>query len=164
MYLRDLAVYASGAARLPDGATARQFNESTHTPVEAYLALLPRRTVVLDDLAKVNVAVGPVERQRYFAALNIATIYWPWFNFESYCAWTRDKQQRRIAEVLHKALLHIARRTGSPTHWYEDAYGAFLQQRFPLPEISDFELRRRWGLLTPEEKRCSDKAKWRRVH
>src|SRR5262245_57579859 len=78
MYLRDLAVYAADAAVLLANYTLRDFNSSTHTPVEAYLDQLGRRKVVLGDLAKVNVEVGARRPggPTYFAALNsvVATL------------------------------------------------------------------------------------------
>jgi hypothetical protein len=156
MYLRDLAVSISDAAVLPEGRTAPEFNTGTHTPVEAYLDLLPRRKVVLGDLAKVNVVVGPRRPgdASYFAALNVAVLYWPWFDFDRYFALPKAEQQLRIVHVLHKALLRIARRTASSPAWFEAAYSQLLSKSFPLPELSEFELRRRWGLLSPREKRA----------
>ena len=77
MFLRDLAVYASDLAVMPQGWSQRDFNVSAHTPVEAYLDQLPRRKVMLDDLAKVNVHIGPRRAgdRPYWAALNVAIIY-----------------------------------------------------------------------------------------
>ena len=115
MLLRDLAVYASDLAIMPPGWSQGDFNVSAYTPVEAYLDRLPRRKVMLDDLAKVNVVIGPrpARDQPYWAALNVAMIYWPWFDFSRYFTLSRAEQQLRIIEVLHKALLRIARQTES---------------------------------------------------
>jgi len=152
MYLRDLALYASDEAPLSDNQRL-QINQSAYTPVEAYLAALPRRTVVLGDLAKVNVAVGPRGKsQAYWDALNVAIIYWPRFDFPRYFQLSRARQQLRILEVLHKALLNIARRTQSDRSWYDSAYVAMRQQSFPLPEIEEQELLRRWGLLPRKQR------------
>jgi hypothetical protein len=153
MYFRDLAVYASDDAHLPDKLEL-QFNLSTHTPVEAYLAALPRRQVVLGDLAKVNVAVGPRGGSLpYWDCLNVAIIYWPRFDFSRYIELSRAQQQLRILAVLHKALLNIARRTGSDCSWYDAAYEAVRGQPFPLPEIEEQELLRRCGLLPRKQRR-----------
>src|SRR5262245_46381676 len=143
MYLRDLAVGASTASAMPQGRTHLEFNVSCYTPVEAYLDLLPRRKVVLDDLAKVNVWIGkrPPKTQMYLSAGNVAVIYWPWFDFPRYFSLSRAEQQVRIAATLHKTLLRIAARTNSRRSWYVVAYSAFMAQTIPLPEISDFELR-----------------------
>jgi hypothetical protein len=156
MYLRDLAMYASKTVQMPTGWTHREFNQSTHTPVEAYLDSLPRRRVVLGDLSKVNVVVGPRPpgAPAYFAALNVAIIYRPRFDFGRYFLLSRGAQQRRVIEVLHRALLRIARRTGCETSWYEGAFAALRRTPFPMPELTDFELRRRWGLLQSHEKRA----------
>jgi hypothetical protein len=155
MYLRDLAVYASDAAEFPRGRTCRDFNMTTHAPVEAYLDLLPRRTVCLGDLAKVNIVVGPrpPAARSYFAALNVAIAYWPWFDFGRYFALSRAGQQRRVITVLHKSLLRIAKRTGSDPVWYEAAFAALGGMTFPLPEIMEYELRRRHGVLLSHEKK-----------
>ena len=161
MFLRDLAVYASDLAVMPQGWSQRDFNVSTCTPVEAYLDRLPRRKVMLDDLAKVNVVIGPrpARDQPYWAALNVAIIYWPWFDFSRYFTLSRAEQQLRIIEILHKALLRIARRTDSSQTWYHEAYSALTSQQFPLPEISDYELRRRWGLLSAKEVRAAKRRR-----
>ncbi len=161
MYLRDLAVWASDAAQMPAGCGRAAFNNSTHTPVEAYLDCLPRRQVVLHDFAKVNVALGPrPPKVRAFEDLDdVAILYWPWFDFSRYFRASRTKQQRRIIDVLHKALLRIASRTGSPTHWYHEAYEKLKQQPLPLPEITEDELRRRWGLLTDREKKAAKRRR-----
>ena len=154
MYLRDLAVYASDLAGFPQGFTCGDFNLSTHTPVEAYLESLPRRKVVLGDLAKVNVVIGPrlPGQKAYFAASNVAIACWPWFDFRRYFSLSREGQQCRIIAVLHKTLLRIARRTNSATGWYETAFAALARRSFPLPEITELELRRRTGLLSPRKK------------
>ena len=165
MYLRDLAVYASDLAELPRGRSLRDFNQSTHPPVEAYQDLLPRRKVVLDDLSKVNLVVGPrpSEHLPYFAALNVAIIYWSRFDFRRYFSLSREGQQRRVVEILHKTLLRIAKRTGSCKNWYEAAFTALKGTIFPLPQITEFELRRRWGLLSPREKRALKRPRRKRT-
>ena len=151
MYLRELSLYSSNVAALPYPHTSREFNAGTHTPVETFLDLLPRRKVWLGDLAKVNVVVGPrpAEASTYFEALNVAIIYWPWFKFPTYFALDRAAQQRRVVDVLYRALLRIAYRTESPTHWFESAFSELAATPFPLPEIPERELLRRWGLLSP---------------
>lgn len=159
MYLRDLAVYASRAAKMPPRRTFRRFNRSTHTPVEAYLDLLPSRKVILGNLAKVNVVVGPRPPgdKAYSAALNVAIVYWPRFDFGRYFSLSREGQQRRIVAVLHTTLLRIAERTNSATHWYRAAFSALSDKSWPLPELTDFELYGRWGLLLPHQKRGRDR-------
>jgi hypothetical protein len=155
MYLRDLSLYASDSAELPHLHTSREFNLSTHTPVEAFLDLLPRRKVWLNDLAKVNIVVGPRPdgTPMSFSALNVASVSWPWFDFTRYFSLDRSDQQRRILGVVHKALSRVARQTDSPMHWYDAARATLDGLIYPLSEISDFELRRRWGLLSPRERR-----------
>lgn len=139
----------------PPGKTARDFNQSAIAPVEAYLDALPRRKVVLDDLAKVNIVVGPkrVDERLYFAALNVAIIYRPRFDFCRYFSLSPSAQQRRIIEIVHKTLLRIARRTNSMTDPYQAALLTVKQRPFPLPSPSDLELRRRWGLVPRKRKR-----------
>ena len=70
-------VDASDLATMPQGWGLRDFNVSAYTPVEAYLDRLPRRKVMLDDLAKVNVQIGPrpAGDPPYWATLNVAIIY-----------------------------------------------------------------------------------------
>jgi hypothetical protein len=84
--------------------------------------------------------------------MNVAIAYWPSFDFGRYFYLSREGQQRRIVAVLHKALLRIAKRTNSATGWYETALAALLGMEFPLPEISELELRRRCGFLPAHEK------------
>ena len=57
MYLRDLSLWRIGCGPNAAGTDRLDFNGTTHAAVEAYLDLLPRRRVVLADLAKVNVVV-----------------------------------------------------------------------------------------------------------
>jgi hypothetical protein len=116
---------------------------------------------VLGDLAKVNVVVGPrpAAHRTYFAALNVAILYWPRFDFGRYFSLPRAGQQRRIVEVLHKALLGVARRTGSGRAWYDTAFAALMAAPFPLPEITEPELRRRWGLVLPHEKGAGERGR-----
>ena len=167
MFLRDLSVWASDDAKMPRGWCQGDFNLSTQTPVEAYLDLLPRRKVNLSDFAKVNVAIGPrpPDEEPFCDAIDVAVIYWPWFNFSLYFRLSRAEQQQRIVDVLYKALIRIAKRRGSSDIWYHKAYAELMRRQFPLPEISDFELRRRWGLLTEAEikalKRRSGKGRRR---
>jgi len=155
MYLRDLVLCASQLAVFPRGKTARDFNLSAIAPVEAYLDALPRRKVQLDDLAKVNIVVGPkrAAERPYFAALNVAIIYWQRFSFRQYFALSRTDQQEQIIKIVHQSLLRIARRTHAATDWYQAALLALKQRPFPLPELSEHEVRRRWGLLPRKRKR-----------
>jgi hypothetical protein len=154
MYLRDLSVYAEQSAEPPPGRTWRAFNKGTHTPVEAYLDCLPRK-VMLGNLAKVNVILGPrpPNEEAYSAAFNVAELYYPRFNFGRYFSLSRGQQQKRIAEILHKALVSITDRTNSDRTPFDKAYACVMCQSFPLPDITDFEMRCRLGLLSRAEKR-----------
>jgi hypothetical protein len=155
VFLRDLSVHASESRDGLKGRKERNFNLSTHTPVEAYLDLLPRK-VVLGNLSKINVILGPrpPDEEPYSDAFNVAMIYWPRFDFSQYFSLARAQQQKRIATILHKALLRIAHRKKADPAPFETAYSSLMQQPFPLPEITDFEMRRRLGLLSRAEKRA----------
>jgi hypothetical protein len=110
---------------------------------------------MLDNLAKVNIVVGPkpADTRSYFAALNVAIVYSPRFNFVRYFSLSRSAQQRLILKTVHQTLLRIARRTDAETDWYQSAFLAIRQLPCPLPDVPEPELRRRWRLVPRKRKR-----------
>jgi hypothetical protein len=56
VYLRDLAVFASGLGA--SNRYTKTFDLSTHIMVEPVLAWIQRNKGMLDDLVKLNVAAG----------------------------------------------------------------------------------------------------------
>jgi hypothetical protein len=167
MFLRDLAIELSDIAVLPPGYAARQFHDSTHAVVEAYLAALPRRKVKLANAAKIIVCVGPRPAAGIGAEDDFVVypggIVFIWLSgigldldLGTYVETGRAAQQQMLLAALHGALLNVASRTGDDIAELQQANQALLANGFPLPEISDQELRRRWRLLpTPARKRKS---------
>jgi hypothetical protein len=156
VYLRDLQVNLSRIAKLPEGYSARAFHDSTHAVVERYLDLLPRRKVKLGGASKVNVQIGPrpsYERQFVLLPDGVAFIWMERFDLERYARVDRAEQQRILLDALHGGLLDIVDRTGSDPLPFERARDGLLTRSFPLPEIPEKELLRRWGLLRGRRRR-----------
>lgn len=158
MYLRDLTVELSALAELPPGYTPREFHDSTHAVVERYLDLLPRRKLRLAGAAKVILCVGlrppagiGVEREFVLYPGGVAFLWLHCFGLDldltSYAESGRASQQQALLSTVEAGLVAIARRTGDDPAPFEDAARALRAEPFPLPEIPEDELRRRWGLL-----------------
>lgn len=159
MYLRDLSVELSDLAELPAGYTAREFHESTHPVVERYLELLPRRRVRLGGAAKVVLCVGPrppagigTERDFVLYPDGVALLWLRDVGLDLdlplYAQSSQDVQQQLLLAAVEAGLLAIAGRTGEDAAPFEAAAQALRAEPFPLPEIPEDELRRRWGLVS----------------
>jgi hypothetical protein len=158
MYLRDLAIELSDLTILPKGYTARQFHDSTHDVVEAYLDALGRRKVRLADAANIIVRVGPrpdvgIGSEAEFVVYpdGVAFVWLAGMgldvNLASYVTSDRATRQKMLLTMLTSALLAVASRSGDDATPLERAKQSLLAKTFPLPEIPEKELRRRWGLL-----------------
>ena len=160
LYLRDLAVELSDRAQIPTCYSPSEFQDSTHAVVERYLDRLPRRKVRLADVAKVILRVGPrpsagigAERGFVVYAGGVAFLWMHDFerdlDLERYAQADRAAQQQMLLAFMHDGLLLIAGRTGDDPGPFQRAARELLGEQFPLPEIPDDELRRRWGLAPP---------------
>ena len=161
MYLRDLAIHLSHLATVPEPWTRRDFNLSTHAVVERYLELLPRRSIVLGDLGKLNVTVGPSDEKEklFWYCLGIGHYCWRAFDVVAYCAATREEQQKKLLSILHSSLLRVARRFNAQTVEFVAAKNAILALEFPLPEFSQQELLQRFGLVKKKAPQRQAKAR-----
>jgi hypothetical protein len=170
VYLRDLAIELSDEAVLPPEYTRRQFHDSTHAVVEAYLDALPRRRVKVADAAKIIVCVGP--RPSYGIGTENDLVVYPdgvafvWLagigldiDLTTYIDVDQVTQQQMLLSALHGALLAMAARAGGDARELERARQTLFLKGFPLPEISEQELHRRWGLLPKPVKKRKTKSK-----
>jgi hypothetical protein len=161
MYLRDLAIHLSDLAKLPRSLSRRDFHLGTHAVVERYLDLLPRRSVVLGDLGKLNVTVGPRDERekRFWHSLGIGYYCWESFDVAAYCAAPRDERQKMLLSILHGSLLRVAHRFKAKTDVFVAAKKAISAQDFPLPEFSQDEMLKRFGLSQKKVRRRPAKAR-----
>jgi hypothetical protein len=155
MYLRDLAVFASPFER--ESTFTKAFNVSTHIVVEPVLAWIPRNKVVLDDLAKLNVAVGRTETpdSRYSKWQGVGTYYVTDFNFERYSGLGESTQQEQILKMLTNAFVYVAGHSGSDASLCFDAIRRVSQRGLPLPTLNSPAF---WNGL-PLQKRRSESFK-----
>jgi hypothetical protein len=154
MYLRDLQMEPSPATELPTTLSWPRVRASMWAVTVGYLAQLPRRKVVLGGASKINVMVGPRPGVGIFSHSDFGIypdgIGWIWmqaFEFAVLCEADLQGQQLSLLNVLHDALLEVARRTNSDTHPFVQPKQALLTYTFPLPELSWHDLWAHWGLL-----------------
>ena len=147
MYLRDLAVFAS---ELGAGShLTKVFNVSTHIVVEPVLAWIPRNTVVLDDLAKLNVVAGPADH-RYSKWQGVGSYYVTDFDFAGYSGLTEPAQQELILQMLGDAFRHVADRSNSDASLCLAAIERVRKTGLPLPRLNSREF---WNALPPSKRR-----------
>ena len=163
MFVRDLTVELSDLAALPPGYAARAFHDSTHAVVERYLDRLPRRKVRLGDAAKWIVMIGPrpaagigVEHDVHVYPGGVGFVWLHDLGLDpdlaAYARADRAAQQRTLLAALDAGLRAAAARTGADAEPIAAATRALAAEPFPLPEIPESELRRRWGLLAKPSK------------
>jgi hypothetical protein len=164
MYLRDLQMEPSPATELPPVLSWPRVRASMWAVAVGYLAQVPRRKVVLGGASKINVMVGPRPAVGIFSHSDFGIypdgIGWIWmqsFDFTVLCEADLQGQQLSLLNVLHDALLEVARRTDSDTQPFVQAKQALLTHPFPLPELRWHELWAHWGLL-PKKRRGKRKV------
>jgi hypothetical protein len=116
MYLRDLAVCASWHPPANEHDELRGlFDRTSHVVVESVLAWIPYRAVVLDNLAKLNVAVGDPKGfdVRYDKWQGVGTFYVETFDFQGYASKSSADRQSSILELLHTAFSYVGGVSGS---------------------------------------------------
>ena len=150
MYLRDLAVFSSQFQ--PDDDFTAIFNVSTHIVVEPILAWIPRNTVVLDQLAKLNVAAGTPEAlgRCYDKWQGVGTYYVPDFDFESYSRRSESEQQGIILNLLAEAFGYVADRSSSDASVCLEAVNKVRESGLPLPRLNSQEF---WEALPGNKRR-----------
>ena len=141
MYLRDLAICATWHIKEPQpkrDTLQLLFNGSTHSVVEVVLAWIPRNTVELDNLAKLNVHVGhsSCTGATYEKYDNIGTYYVPDFDFNSYCSMNVTAQQDAVLKLLETAFGFVAKKTKSDATLCLEAIAKTRMFGLPLPEIN----------------------------
>jgi hypothetical protein len=164
MYLRDLQMEPSPATELPSALSWPEVRASMWAVAVGYLAQLPRQKVVLGDASKINIKVGPRPTVGIFSHSDFGIypdgIGWIWmktFDFNGLCESDLQGRQLALLNVLHEALLEIARRTESETQPFVSARQALLAHPFPLPELKWHDLWAHWGLL-PKKRRAKQKG------
>jgi hypothetical protein len=163
MYLRDLQMEPSDAVELPSGLSWPLVRTSMWAVAVGYLAQLPRRKVVLGNASKINVMVGPRPAVGIFSHSDFGIypdgIGWIWmqmFDFSALCEADAQGRQLALLNVLHEALLEVAKLTESDTQPFVSAREALLLHPFPLPELMWHDLWGHWGLL-PKKRRAKQK-------
>ena len=139
MYLRDLAVCASW--HLPAGERDEfrgLFDRTSHVVVESVLAWIPRRVVVLDDLAKLNVAVGDPKgfEVRYDKWQGVGTYYVEAFDFQAYASQSSANRQSSMLELLDTAFSYVGRVSGSDVSLCHEAIERVRSFGMPLPVLN----------------------------
>src|SRR5262245_29624459 len=139
MYLRDLAVFSSQFR--PDDDLTAIFNVSTHIVVEPVLAWIPRNKVVLDQLAKLNVATGSPETPGscYDKWQGVGTYYAPDFDFGGYARSSETEQQGIVLNLLAEAFGYVADRSGGDATVCLDAIKKVREFGLPLPRLNSQE-------------------------
>ena len=150
MYLRDLAVFSSEVGS--ENHFTKVFDASTHIVVEPVLAWIPRNQVVLDDLAKLNVAAGEPQNQnsRYDKWQGVGTYYVTDFDFENYSSLGEEAQQKIVLDLLSTAFRHVANQSGSDASLCFDAIQRVTDSGLPLPRLNSEAF---WKSLPPQKRR-----------
>ena len=135
MYLRDLAV---GATWITNTAERVAFNVTTLCVNLELLRALPRRKIVLDNLAKLNVFVGEQgpDGVDYYKWQGIGNVYVPDFSFYEYFALARTEQQQAILRLYQSVIFLVADRTGSDATLCYSTIDKVRSLGLPLPDIS----------------------------
>lgn len=151
MYLRDLAVSAVQPGSDID-EMLRYFTLSTHVVVELVLAWIPRNTVVLDNLAKLNVMAGepPESEHVYSSWQGVGTYYSGKFDFREYARLSEAEQHGVILELLSSAFASVANISGSDISACVAAISHVRNTGLPLPEIGSPAF---WELMPRQKKR-----------
>jgi hypothetical protein len=139
MYLRDLAVCASW--HLPAGERDEfrgLFDRTSHVVVESVLAWIPRRAVVFDGLAKLNVAVGDPKgfKVRYDKWQGVGTYYVETFDFQAYALESSADRQSSILELLGTAFSYVGYVSSSDVSLCHEAIEKVRGFGLPLPALN----------------------------
>jgi hypothetical protein len=128
------------------------FNGSTHVVVEPVLAWIPRNTVVLDDLAKLNIEVGGAKtpKIRYEKALGVGTFYVTGVGLQDYARLAAAARQQLILELLDRAFRYVADQSGSDASPCFDAVRRVRECGLPLPRLNSREF---WNALPAHKRR-----------
>jgi hypothetical protein len=132
--------------------------------IEPYLDALPRRKVNVADAAKIILYVGPRDEAAIGSEENFVVlpdgVAFVWLSgigldldLARYATSDRASQQQMLLAALDSGLVAIARRMGGDLAELERVKQTLLAKSFPLPEISEQDLLRRWGLLPKPARR-----------
>jgi hypothetical protein len=139
MYLRDLAVCASWHLPANERDEFRcLFDRTSHVVVESVLAWIPRRAVVLDNLSKLNIAVGDPKgfEVRYDKWQGVGTYYLEAFDFQAYASKSSADRQSLILEQVDTAFSYVGGVSGSDFSLCHKATEEVRSFGLPLPELN----------------------------
>ena len=147
-YLRLLGAGLDSQVIRPPGVSERDVNMTLHAVVEAFLDELPRR-YPFPGVGKVYLRLGgqpPGGVRSYGPEVGVAEFIWDSFDLTEYLGSDRPRQQAVVLEALERGLLAVAATVGADPAPIRAAATRLRAREFPLPEFSDAELDRRWGL------------------
>ena len=135
MYLRDLAAGATWITRTEERLA---FNLSTLCVSFEFLQALPRRKIVLDNLAKLNIYVGEPgpDGIDYDKWQGVGNVYVPEFDFVRYLSLPRIEQQETVLQLYKDAISLVAERTDSDATSCYTTIDKVRSLGLPLPDIS----------------------------
>lgn len=139
MYLRDLEVCASWHFRADKHDELRGlFDLTSHVVVESVLAWIPRRVVMLDGLAKLNVAVGDPKglEVRYDKWQGIGTYYVGAFDFQAYASQSSADRQSSMFQLLGMAFSYVGSVSSSDVSPCHEAIEKVRSFGLPLPALN----------------------------
>ena len=154
MYLRDIAVCASWHLPVGERDELRDlFDLTTHVVVESVLARVPRRSVVIDKLAKLNIAVGDPKgfEVRYDKWQGVGTYYVGAFDFQGYASQSSAGRQNLILELLGTAFSYVGGVSSSDVSLCHKAIENIRRFGLPLPALNS----EAFWLTMPASKRLS---------
>jgi hypothetical protein len=136
----------------PEDDFTKIFDVSTHIVVEPVLAWIPRNSVVLDDLAKLNVVLGEPKTRGccYDKWQGVGTYYVPDFDFENYSCLGEAAQQQIVLDLLSRAFRYVADLSGNDASLCFDAIRRVLESGLPLPRLNSESF---WQSLPPQKRR-----------
>ena len=135
MYLRDLAAGATWINRTEERLA---FNVSTLCVSLEFLRALPRRKIVLGNLAKLNIYVGEAgpDGIDYDKWQGIGNVYVPKFDFGKYFSLSRVDQQEAVLQLYRDAISLVAERTESDATLCYSTIDKVRSLGLPLPDMS----------------------------
>jgi hypothetical protein len=127
--------------------------------VELVLGWIPRRSVVLGDIAKLNVSVGGPKRpgRPFDRWQSIGTYHATGFDIDAYLESGAAVQQRSILALLRNAFACAARATRSNGSVCLAAVDTVARFGLPLPPLDSAQF---WQALPPARRR----SQWLRKH
>jgi len=153
MYLRDLAICASWHLQANKRDEFRGlFDRTSHVVVESVLAWIPRRAVVLDNLAKLNVAVGDPKgfEVLYDKWQGVGTYYVEAFDFQAYASKSSTGRQSSVLELLGAGFSYVGGVSCSDISLCHKAIEKVRSFGLPLPALNSEAF---WLSMPPYKRR-----------